>query len=155
MLGDRGDVIRPAEHSGIAEPAKMSRFMTSLVVKIANDTDDGMWEVEVPLAYESDVAKQIIIVPPGFKTDFASVPRLPIIYEAFGNHAAEAAVVHDYLYTTKIVTRDMADAVLREAAGVQGVSAWRAWCIWAGVRIGGGAYWDQQDNEPPYLPGTP
>jgi hypothetical protein len=125
----------------------MSHFESYLYLTAARaDLDDGEWELVLPLIYESDVAKQTIIVPTGFHTDLASIPRIPLVYEALGGHANEAAVVHDYLYNTHQVDRATADAVLREACGVSGVSWWRAAAIWAGVRLGGSLYWDAPAN---------
>lgn len=128
----------------------MSRFKTQLVLRALEDDDGGLWELEYPLVYESDVAGEII-VPPKFSTDLASVPRIPIVYEAVGNHACKAAVVHDFLYVTRTVSREIADAVFREAMEVQGVNGWRRWVMWMGVRAGGGLYWKENSDpvEPP------
>lgn len=117
----------------------MSQFISKLVLE-AGDAD-GAWIVAAPFVYDSDVAKRVITVPQGFPTDLASTPRLPIIYEACGNIATKAAVVHDYLYTSGRESRAVADAVLREAAGLAGVSWWQRWAMWAGVRIGGGSHY--------------
>ena len=128
----------------------MSRFITRPRLEAAIDTDDGKWILIQPLAYQSDGAGTTFVVPPDFQTDLASVPRLPFIYATFAGHAVAAAVLHDWLYTARPVPREMADAVFREAAGVQGVSGWRAWAMWIGVRAGGGAYWrDQAASAPP------
>lgn len=120
----------------------MSRFLTRLVLQASEDPSTGLWIVAAPFAYESDVAQTIIVVPIGFQTDLASVPRLPIVYWLTGATANEAAVIHDYLYSTREVTREIADAVLREASALIGVPAWRRQMMWAGVRLFGGAYWD-------------
>lgn len=119
----------------------MSRFRTPLILRTAADQQDGRWFVVEPLEYDSDVAGRIITVPAGFPTDLASTPRIPLIYEACGNIAAMAAVVHDYLYTSGRESRAIADAVLREAAAVTGVSWWRRWAMWAGVRVGGASHY--------------
>lgn len=119
----------------------MSRFLSKLYLVDADDTDTGKWYLFKPLVYESKVAGRVITVPEGFPTDLASTPRIPIIYEACGNIAVRAAVVHDYLYTSGRESRAMADAVLREAAEVTGVSWWQRWAMWAGVRIGGGSHY--------------
>jgi len=103
--------------------------------------DDGGFTVSKAFIYQSDVAKQAFTVPVGFKTDLASVPRLPIVYLLAGDTSTNAAVIHDYLYTTKCVPRDVADQVLREASAVTGVPAWRRWLMWAGVRIGGASHY--------------
>jgi len=118
----------------------MSQFLTPLKVQ---EISDSAWQLTDPLIYQSDVAKRTFSVPPGFVTDFASVPRIPLIFDAFGDTAHMAAVVHDYLYTVdpRPVDRSMADAVLREAAVASGVSRWRAWCMWVGVRVGGASHW--------------
>jgi hypothetical protein len=123
----------------------MSQFLSRLV--LATGDDSGQWEVVVPLVYASDVANRIITVPSGFRTDLASTPRIPIIYEACGNIAAMPAVVHDYLYASGREPRDIADAVLREASAVVGVSWWQRWAMWAGVRIGGASHYTATPSE--------
>jgi hypothetical protein len=122
----------------------VSKFVTGLRVEQLEDTSHdgrGTWQLLTPLAYKSDVADMLFVVPAGFVTDFASVPRIPIAYLLAGDTAHQAAVVHDWLYSTHEVARDMADTVLREAALVSGVPAWRAWAIWVGVRVGGASRW--------------
>lgn len=119
----------------------MSRFITRLQIEAASNEDDGKWVLTAALIYQSDVANCIIIVPKGFQTDLASVPRLPLVYMLCGDTSNEAAAVHDYLYSSHQVQRDMADAVLREASQVTGVPGWRRWLMWAGVRVGGGSHW--------------
>lgn len=119
----------------------MSRFLTRLALRAADDKDDGQWIVDEPLVYESDVARALVTVPAGFQTDLASVPRLPIVYWLTGATSNAAAVVHDYLYSTRLVPREVADAVLREASAVTGVPAWRRGMMWAAVRLFGGRYW--------------
>jgi hypothetical protein len=121
----------------------MSAFLTSLDLRDADNTDDGQWILCAPLVYQSDVAQQTFTVPAGFQTDLASVPRLPLVFLLAGDSARKASVVHDWLYTTHPVTRDVADAVLKEASLLTGVPKWRAWLMWAGVRIGGGgSHWN-------------
>lgn len=120
----------------------MSAFLTKLRMENADDQDDGEWVLTSALVYQSDVAKRTFVVPPGFKTNLASVPRLPIIFWLTGDTSSEAAALHDSLYSTREVTRAVADAVLREASEVTGVPAWRRWMMWAGVRVGGGSHWN-------------
>lgn len=125
----------------------MSAFLTQLAMEAVGDDDSGRWMLTKALVYQSDIAKTTIIVPRGFVTDLASVPRIPIVYTLVGGVADKAAVVHDYLYSSGMVSRKMADAVLREASAVTGVSGWRRWIMWAGVRIGGGSRYS--DNAQP------
>lgn len=119
----------------------MSKFVSTLKTEWV---DDARARLIWPLVYNSDIAAQTFVVPVGFETDFASVPRLPFVYEAVGDVAHAAAALHDHLYTTGEVSRAMADAVFREAAQVSGVSGWRAWVLWAGVRVGGASHYCTQ-----------
>jgi hypothetical protein len=118
----------------------MSRFATPLRAEKSGST----WCILQPLIYCSDVAKTVFVVPEGFVTDFASVPRLPLAFLLTGDSAHEAAVVHDYLYREQQVSRSVADAVFREAAGISGEPGWKSWLMWAGVRIGGWVAWNNR-----------
>lgn len=125
----------------------MSAFLTPLRMEKADDASD-QWILTDSLIYQSDVAKQTFVVPRGFRTDLASVPRLPVIFWLTGATSDKAAVVHDFLYSTRTVPRKMADDVLAEASKVMGVPAWRRGLMWLGVRIGGGAYWEESAPAP-------
>lgn len=106
-------------------------FLTQLAaVKIAEATSSGRaeWMLAAPLVFVSELAGRIV-VPQGFATDFASVPRLPLAYWLTGDTAHASAVVHDYLCrewypACKISWRVAAD-VFREAMRHEGVPAWR------------------------------
>jgi len=119
----------------------MSGFLTRLKVEPATDQDDGNWRLLKPLVFVSDVAGMRITVPAGFVTNYASVPRIPVVYELAGDTSAVAATIHDYLYSSHIVSRRVADAVLREASAVTGVPRWRRAIMWAGVRLFGWSHW--------------
>jgi hypothetical protein len=118
----------------------MGYFATELKVEPASAFDGQEWRLLDKLIFVSDVAGRIV-VPAGFVTNFASVPRIPLVYELCGNTSAKAATVHDYLYTTHAVPRDVADAVLREASAATDVPAWRRVVMWAGVRAFGWRNW--------------
>lgn len=124
----------------------MSRFLTHLVIANATGCDDGRWRLVTALVYQSDVAGQTFVVPRGFVTDLASVPRLPVVFWLTGGTSNEAAAVHDWLYTEQPVSRAVADKVLLEASAVTGVPAWRRWLMYWGVRLGGGSHWAPEDG---------
>ena len=133
----------------------MSHFVTDLEVRWhTTDTSPdkrGTRSLLAPLAYASDLLGRVLIVPGGFVTDFASVPRLPVAFLLAGDCAHEAAVCHDWLYSTHEVDRSMADAVFREACLI-GEPEWRAWLMWAGVRIGGsGPYHAKGQRQPAHI----
>lgn len=148
---------------------ELARFIgTPLALERMGVVDSGEWVVVRPFGFYSAELRRVFTVPEAFETDLASVPRLPLMYLLCGNTADEAAVIHDYLYTTGLVPRAQADAVFAEAIGViqrdkqeaakaAGVPSWRRaltgaadtarrGAMWLGVRLGGGSH---------YAPGRP
>jgi hypothetical protein len=105
------------------------------------DHDDG-WELTQPLIYSSRRYGQTIITPIGFVSDYASVPRIPIVFALTGDTGHKAAVTHDDLYRSKHArfTRHQADMIFREAL-METEPPWRAWVMWAGVRAWGWMAW--------------
>lgn len=122
-------------------------FLNDLVVKLVKDDQAGLWELTQPFEYASPLTGTTITAPAGFQTDFCSVPRVPIAFDLLGNRARRSGVVHDWLYTCHIVSREMADKVLREMLMVDGLDAFEAQEFYLGVRIGGGSHWGP-DPEP-------
>jgi hypothetical protein len=120
-------------------------FLSQLDTRILSDERAVLL---APLVYRSAVMGRELEVPAGFVTDWASVPRLPFAYMVAGGKARGAAVVHDFLYTTKICNRATADAVFREAMAVTGQPWWRRQLMWAGVRLFGWIPYDADDDEP-------
>lgn len=129
----------------------MSAFLSPLSVGLMVDADNAnltnregrqLWIIEVnPFSYQSDVALMTFTVPVGFVTDFASVPRIPFIYDFLGDLAQRPAVIHDYIYSTAKVAREIADEVLLEAMQLTGVSWLQRTLIYWGVRIGGASHY--------------
>jgi hypothetical protein len=103
--------------------------------------DERHWRLLRAFTYDSEVAKARIVVPAGFVTDFASVPRVPVAYWLFGGTANAAAVIHDWLYTTGIFPKDTADSVFYEAMRASGIGFLRARFMYWGVAYGGGMAW--------------
>lgn len=116
----------------------MARFLTPLRAEKSGE----YWTVLQPLIYDSDVACKVFIVPEGFVTDFASVPRLPLAFLLTGDSAHAAATLHDFLYSRGVVDRQTADAVFKEAAIASGEAGWKATLMHIGVRMGGWIAWN-------------
>jgi hypothetical protein len=125
----------------------MSKFLTDLDTKEL-DSVNSFGEPEhtllSPLVYQSDLLKTDLTVPTGFVTDFATIPRIPLVFDALGDRGDKAATVHDMLYTAPHggYTRAQADAVLKEALIAEGVPSWMAWQFYIGVRMFGASHWD-------------
>jgi hypothetical protein len=124
---------------------KTPEFRSELTLREADDNvDDGQWVVCVSLVFASLVAGMVITVPAGFRTDLASVPRLPLIYWLCGGRANKPATLHDYLYSTGLVPRAIADAIFLEAMAAVGVPRVYRLLMWAGVRVGGASHFAKQ-----------
>lgn len=128
-----------------------------------------------PLEYhvgDADSA-EVITVPAGFETDFASIPRgLWNLFPPLGPWG-RPAIIHDFLYATggegwfqppggnrrkwitgpirpdftaSVYTRKEADQIFREAMGVvePPVPAWRREIMYRAVRLGGKSGWGRR-----------
>lgn len=96
-----------------------------------------LWQLTEDFYFISAYYRMTIKVPKGFVTDLASIPKIPLVYEYLGGIIQREAVIHDYLYSTGEVTREMADMVLLEAMEVTGVPLSKRSLIYNGVRLGG------------------
>ena len=99
---------------------------------LRHDTD--RWVLSRPLIYKT--ATDWVYVPVGFKTDLASVPRIPGVYAVIQGRANKAAVVHDWLYSRQ-ANREYADRLFYRAMRDEGVGPVMAWLIYAAVRVFG------------------
>lgn len=89
-----------------------------------------------PLRYYSAVLGREIVVPDGFVTDFASIPRIGRILISGHGNDRWAAVIHDYLYSEKF-DRKMADAIFLEALEAKNVNVFKRRVMYRAVRTGG------------------
>lgn len=119
----------------------MSSFTTEL--KVRPLPDGRHWELLEEFDYYlgSLDSGMYIRVPKGFVTDFASVPRIFWwLFPPWGKYG-KAAVVHDYLYHTRMFSRVVSDAIFLEAMVVLKVPLWKRLIIYWAVRIGGWVPW--------------
>lgn len=110
----------------------------------------GIWQAHYPRGESWVTSEEVVVdvggrtfrVPAGFETDFFSIPR--VLWPFIGHprqRGGAAAVVHDYLYRTGSVSRDVADEVFRILLRRLGVGYWRRQLLFWGVRaFGGSAY---------------
>jgi len=115
----------------------MGEFKTKLQV----ESHGQYWKLLSPLIFDSNIYGEII-VPVGFFTDFASVPRIPIVYALFGNKSHSSATLHDYLYSGFLdISRKDADSIFLEAMESRNQSKWSRRVMWKAVRwFGGDSY---------------
>jgi hypothetical protein len=118
-----------------------------------------VWIVDKPLKYWSELLNCLIVVPPDyemqsesieeeltpkeptwFETDFASVPRLPVLWEMWGDRAHREAVLHDWLYrkdSVPCVAKEIADGIFLEAMKSTGKPWHISYPMYWGVKLGG------------------
>lgn len=109
--------------------------------------DQFWWILREPVGWIPDASDGPDVVrvdvPKGFVTDLTSVPSyLWGIIQKTGRYG-NAAIYHDWLYWEQQVPRAVADRVLDRAMHDMGVDAATRKLIWAGVRVFGGRYWDE------------
>jgi len=100
-----------------------SGFVTHLKAECHPD-NESIWVLDdTPLVYNSQLLNAQVVITENyatcpFYTDLASVPRVPIIYELWGNRAHREAVLHDYLFrinSVPVVSWMTANRVFLEA----------------------------------------
>ena len=108
--------------------------------------DDKYWEVLEEYSYET--SKGLVVVPKGFRTDYASVPRIfRNIINSYGKHG-RAAVVHDWLYSSKCtlnITREEADKIFLEIMKECDVGVFKRNLMYRMVRMFGASHFRKSD----------
>jgi hypothetical protein len=105
---------------------------------VVRGIDANTWALVDDLVYWGSWER--FVVPAGFRTDFASVPRVVTwLFPRFGAYTL-AAILHDWLVSEGLrsgaVTSRQADGIFRRVMRESGVPVLRRWMMWAGVRWG-------------------
>lgn len=118
-------------------------FTTALDLR---DYVPNEWVVLAPLRWRED--GRDLVVPRGFITDLASVPRpLRGLLDVNGR-SRKAAVLHDYGYCLQWASREEIDALFRRALIAEGMHPAVARTYWLGVWAGGWIYWARRARDP-------
>ena len=122
----------------------MSSFTTNLI--ISPHIDGKHWKLIEKFRYRvgNMESKDIISVPAGFVTDFASVPRIFwSIFPPWGGYG-KATILHDYLYLEKKRTKKESDLIFLEAMEVLEVRKLKRKIMYLAVRIFGCRSWNKK-----------
>lgn len=121
-------------------------FLNSVIVQ-EHPTDPFKWILHDDLIYKFpdsfyiNELKVKIVIPKGFVTDFASVPRFAWnIIPPYGEYKKEA-VLHDYLYATGLFPKKIADKLFLISMKEAGVSYWKRNSMYLSVKLFGGTAW--------------
>ena len=119
-------------------------FMTGLSVA---HVDGKRWQLRDPLLWEGK--RELVVIRPGFETDFASIPRVLRWFLDNAGANSEAAVLHDAVWreskreSGSLIDPADADGIFRRALRETGATALTRGLMWFGVRaaaIFGGRY---------------
>jgi hypothetical protein len=106
---------------------------------VVEEVSDERWELVEPVNYAGNT--ETFVVPAGFQTDFASVPRIFVwLLPRYGKYT-KAAILHDWLCARVregAFDRSDADGLFRRSMRELGVPFVRRWLMWAAVRWGAG-----------------
>ncbi|KKN65892.1 hypothetical protein LCGC14_0477090 [marine sediment metagenome] len=127
-------------------------FLTPLVVEVM--PSGKTFKLATGFTYKGKRDSAPILVPPGFITDFASIPRgARLIIPKLGKYT-KASVLHDFIYQKHTIhvsanemvyfTRSMADLVFLDAMADLGVAKWKRYVMYWAVRFGGWIAWKRR-----------
>jgi hypothetical protein len=106
---------------------------------VVREIEDERWELVEPVTYAGNT--ETFVVPAGFRTDFASVPRIFVwLLPRYGKYT-KSAILHDWLCARAregSFDRADADGLFRRSMRELGVPFVRRWLMWAAVRWGSG-----------------
>ncbi len=111
----------------------MSRFTELLLVSPLPDGRNWVIKKDFGYAVGKKDSNEVIDVPIGFVTDFASVPRpLWWLFPKWGKYG-NAAVIHDFLYWDQRYSKKKSDYIFLEAMKVLGVNKVTSFLLYKSV----------------------
>ena len=125
------------------------RALGPVELRARGGAGEQCFELLEPFRYRSALVGELVI-PAGFRTDFGSVPGWARWYvDDDSVELLYPSLPHDWLYACggtglgwgAPITRQMADAVLREAMQTVGARADQVAVVHAAVRLGGRRHW--------------
>jgi len=121
----------------------LSRFTKPLIVEYIDGKD---WKLhEAFNFYLEGNPHEIITVPRGYVTDFASVPNVLRMFAKDIELFNKAAILHDFLYDGETrFTRKESDQIYRDGMRVFGVSDFRSTIFYKMCRLFGKSRWGGQ-----------
>lgn len=121
---------------------------SDLHIKVLDEFDEGrrVYMLTKEFTYVTRHG-EIITVPEGTKTDFASVPGwLRFIFPPDGPYL-KAAVVHDYYYSRAIGTKQEADHLFKDGMLALKIPRFKRFFLYHGAKYWGkGAYGDNRQK---------
>jgi hypothetical protein len=118
--------------------------MFTTPLDLREHAEPGEWVVISELVWQDGQGR--IVVPRGFVTDLASIPPPARSILDVNGPSRAPAVLHDWLYCSRIVGRSLADELFRRALRSRGVGAIERNIFWSAVRGFGWLYWNRRSS---------
>jgi len=144
------ELLRTVNASTSASVANAARFPVDAppAPLLRAFADGSNWMLQSPLIVEiARNSPHVIIVPRGFVTDFASIPRQLRVLLPTTTRYGNAALVHDYLYWRQDCTRAQADNIMAIAMIEAGVPLVERRLVHEAVRVFGQGAWDTNQRD--------
>ena len=90
-----------------------------------------------------------VTVKTGFDFDGASIPKSfwSVIGSPFNGAYVPSAVIHDGLYASEALSREICDEIFLELMKADGVSYTKRYAMYWAVRVGGALVWKKHTKE--------
>lgn len=107
---------------------------------------DGVFELERKFIIQID--SETIIIPKGFQSDFASIPRVFwSVQSPYDYKNIAPAILHDYQYTCpNNLSRSKIDSIFYSALIDNRVNPVVAYAFWLAVRVGGSSHFNKDNH---------
>lgn len=130
--------LQPPPRKGVQSPA----FEAPEEPGILAFSDRLYFMLDTDLKWRIGETEKQIVVPSGFVSDGASVPKIfwPLGLVPYGSHG-RATVVHDFLYWFQQCSRNQADNIMLIALKESGVSFFKRLILTVGVKLFGKRAW--------------
>ncbi len=112
------------------------------------DDASGQWVLVEPWECRLSGGRTLYLRP-GLVSDGASIPRFlwPVVGPRYAPRTFPAALAHDALYMSELLSREQADAEFRRLLVMYGVSYSTSTGYWLAVRLFGWAVWDRHTKD--------
>lgn len=118
---------------------------TKMLGKLENGLDLFILQEDYEFIFGNSL---IINIPSGFIFDYASVPSaLHSVVKSISSKSCIAALIHDYLYCTKMFSREICDKIFFEALKVNGQSVWKCYAMYYAVKLFGKTHYENNTDE--------
>lgn len=123
-------------------------MFTPALLNVNESIKDGYWTIGQTVTYCSERGP-VIVIPEGFETNLASIPRLMLVFFRKAGKHRKSAALHDYLYSKDGrkaypgFTREWCDEEFYLAMILCDVPKWKAKCFYWGVCALGWMAWNK------------